>query len=80
MHTQSRVVVIGMGSMHGSDDGEIINATSNVGKQRTNLGSAFTMRRKFPLRSLEIDTFVAGAVFDFRMVGLYFFTMVKTIT
>ena len=76
MHTQGRVVVIGMGGMHGADDGEIINATGNVGKQRTHLGPAFTMRRKFPLRSLEIDTFVAGAVFDFRMVGLYFFPMV----
>ena len=62
--------MIRMRRVHRTDDRDVVDALCRFRKQRADFGAATTVRSEFPLRSFQVDLFVARSVFDFRMIGL----------
>jgi hypothetical protein len=56
--------------------GDIVDAAGHVRKERTDFGPGLAVPIEFPLRPLEKNPLVAGAILDLGMVELDFFANV----
>ena len=70
VHAERGVVMIRVRGVQRADERELVHARRDVREQRADLGAALPVPRELPLRALEKNALVAGAVLDFGMVGL----------
>ena len=76
VHTQCRVVVIGMARMHRTNKRNVISLVGDVREQITHFNSTLTARRKLPIRSLQEYFLISWTIACLGVIKDDLFTMV----